>query len=58
METSASFEARSAPWPYPANEPLEEASKHHSDDTETRVFPLSWEQHGSYLLTGHAVSGV
>jgi len=21
METSASFEARSAPWPYPANEP-------------------------------------
>ena len=22
METSASFEARSAPWPYPANDPL------------------------------------
>ena len=41
-----------------ANEPLDEASKHHSDDTETRVFPLSWEQHGRYLLTGHAVSGV
>ena len=28
------------------------------DDTKTRVSPVSWEQHGRDLLTGHAGSGV
>jgi hypothetical protein len=37
---------------------FEEASKASQDDTKTRVFTIFWEQHGGYLLTGHAVSGV
>jgi hypothetical protein len=57
METSGSFEARSAPWPYPANDPLTKHRKD-SDDTKTGVSPVSWEQHGRYLLTVRAVSGV
>ena len=36
----------------------EEASKQIYDDTKTRVSPVSWEQHGRSLLTGHAGSGV
>src|SRR6516164_10294594 len=40
-----------------ANDPLTKRRKD-SDDSKTRVSPLSWEQHGRYLLTGHAGSGV
>jgi len=36
----------------------DEASKQIYDDTKTRVSPVSWEQHGRSLLTGHAGSGV
>jgi hypothetical protein len=39
------------------NEPLMKHRKD-SDDTKTGVSPVLWEQHGRYLLTGHAVSGV
>jgi len=28
------------------------------DDPKTRISAVSWEQHGRYLLTGHAGSGV
>ena len=40
-----------------ANDPL---TKHRKDldDTKTGVSPVSWEKHGRYLLTIHAVSGV
>jgi hypothetical protein len=40
-----------------ANDPL---MKHRKvlDDTKTGVFEVSWEKHGRYLLTIHAVSGV
>ena len=40
-----------------ANEPLTKHRKD-SDDTKTGVSPVSWEKHGRYLLTIHAVSGV
>jgi len=40
-----------------ANDPLTKRRKD-SDDSKTRVSPVSWEQHGRYLLTGHAGSGV
>jgi hypothetical protein len=40
-----------------ANDPLMKHRKD-SDDTKTGVSPVSWEQHGRYLLTGRAVSGV
>ena len=36
----------------------DEASKGFLDDTKTGVFEVSWEKHGRYLLTIHAVSGV
>ena len=39
------------------NDPLIKRRKM-KDDTKTRVSTLSWEQHGGYLLTVHAVSGV
>jgi hypothetical protein len=35
----------------------DEASKG-LDDTKTGVSQVSWEKHGRYLLTVHAVSGV
>jgi hypothetical protein len=40
-----------------ANDPLRKRRKD-LDDTKTRVSPVSWEQHGRYLLTVHAGSGV
>ena len=40
-----------------ANDPLRKRRKD-LDDTETRISPLSWEQHGRDLLTDHAGSGV
>ena len=40
-----------------ANDPLTKHRKD-SDDTKTGISLVSWEQHGRYLLTGHAVSGV
>ena len=40
-----------------ANDPLRKRRKD-LDDTKTRVSPVSWEKHGRYLLTIHAVSGV
>jgi hypothetical protein len=39
-----------------ANEPLMKHRKD-SDDTKTGFSPVSWEKHGRYLLTIHAVSG-
>src|SRR5262252_2404987 len=33
----------------------DEASKQIYDDTKTRVSPVSWEQHGRSLLTGHVL---
>jgi len=39
------------------NEPLMKHRKD-SDDTKTGVSPVLREQHGRYLFTGHAVSGV
>jgi hypothetical protein len=41
----------------PTNEPLTKHRKD-SDDTKTGVSPVSREQHGRDLLTGHAMSGV
>ena len=40
-----------------ANDPL---TKHRKvfDDTKTGASQVSWEKHGRYLLTIHAVSGV
>ena len=57
METSASFEARSAPWPYPASEPLGKASKQNNDDIKTGVHLGPGSSMAGDLLTGHAVSG-
>jgi hypothetical protein len=40
-----------------ANEPLSKRRKV-KNDTKTGVLTVSREQHGGYLLTGHAGSGV
>ena len=40
-----------------ANDPLTKRRKD-SDDSKTRVSLVSWEQHGRYLLSDHAGSGV
>src|SRR6516162_5596130 len=40
-----------------ANDPLTKRRKD-SDNSKTRVSLVSWEQHGRYLLTDHAGSGV
>ena len=53
METSASFEARSAPWPYPANDPPRKHRKA-KPTPKTRACTSSWDKHERYLLTGHA----
>jgi len=40
-----------------ANDPLTKRRKD-LDGTKTRVSPVSWDEHGRHLLTGHAGSGV
>ena len=41
-----------------ASDPLMKRRKRVEMTSKTRVGPLSWEEHGGYLLTGYAVSGV